>query len=230
MSRVRVFGKEVKMKHLVLSVMVVLAVTSLVNAGLTSITCDDDNDGVITMPLTTENYAGPIYPTDVTFEMDCIHHNAGGVVGNVQGDFNTDTELDPTVHFLENITNDTGFAWTGYTIYIRMNKTFRFLPPTAIVAPAGWTYVFNPDVLVYTTFGGTLPGDPSTQGYVGSVTYSMGTGSPIAKGGTANFGFKIQFAGSASYCTEQTPVPEPISLVMFAMSGLALIRLRRNRR
>ena len=53
---------------------------------------------------------------------------------------------------------------------------------------------------------------------------------PIDPGDSGTFGLKISFTGSAngttSFCAEQIPTPEPASLALLALGGLAMIRRR----
>jgi hypothetical protein len=206
------------MKHLVFSVMVVLAVTSLVNASITAINCAADGDGVISM--SNLSY-GDLPSTDVTMTMDCVQTVVPGIgaVGHIEGDF-TGTETDPSVFFKQDIENDTGFDWTGYTMKIGMSHDFTFVTGLAYqYKPAGWSVAYSSVAPGITPSG--------SAGYVGTVTFTGGD--PILDGDpAAPFGFKINWtSGSSTFCIEQTPVPEPISLLMFGLGGLALVRLRK---
>jgi|WetSurMetagenome_2_1015567.scaffolds.fasta_scaffold266251_2 hypothetical protein len=200
------------MKRVVFGLMVILSMAALANAAITGYSCDDDHDGVIVMQSTAMD--PPLGGTDVTLTMYCTQPKFAE--GNVVGDFSTDTELDPTVRLTEFITNDTNYDWTGYNFSIRMSKTFTISAP---VMPKDWTYVIT-----------QAPASVPSGEYVGSVVFSKGTGSAVKVGDEANFGFKMQFLGAVSYCTAQTPVPEPVSIVMLALGGFALTQIRRSRR
>jgi hypothetical protein len=68
-----------------------------------------------------------------------------------------------------------------------------------------------------------MPGGGS--GYVGTIDYSIGTGSPILVGDEAEFGFYIpSFTGSGTYSTSQTPIPEPATITLLCIGALALTR------
>src|SRR4030042_1429330 len=107
----------------------VLASTSLVSASIIDWNCDDDGDGAIVMSYADLIGSGG----DYTLEMDGKQY---WYPAHMEGDFTTDTELDPTVWLIEEIENDTTFAWTDYHITIGMDKTFSILS-TGLVAPTG---------------------------------------------------------------------------------------------
>ena len=103
-----------------------------------------------------------------------------------------------------------------------MNQNFNFVTST-YTAPTGWTASFS------SVTAGTLPngGGP---GYMGTVTFDIGTGAPIAIGSDADFGVKFSWvplsSGLVAYCTEQTPTPEPATLALLGLGGMALLRKR----
>ena len=195
-------------------VMAVLAVSLPARAEIIDWNCADDGDGKIVMgaPTWGEN---PDY--SYTLGMSCNQYGVPGDAGHIGGDFTTDTELDPTVWIVESVDNYTNFAWTDYHITIGMNKTFTI---GAVVTPLDWTYV------VTAPAPGTIPngGGP---GWVGTVDYFVGTGSPIAITGSGDFGLKVSFLGSVAFNTEQIPTPEPTTLALLSVGALALIRRKR---
>ena len=139
---------------------------------------------------------------------------------HVSGDFCTDTELDPTVRILQDITNDTTFDWTDYHITIGMTKSFTISAP---VAPAGW------DATIIAPLPNLpLPGDisPGT-GWVGTINYVKGlSGDPVVITDDAIFGFKIVFTGTTNFYTAQTPTPEPTTITLLGLGAIALFRKR----
>ncbi len=118
--------------------------------------------------------------------------------------------------FYESLDNDTTFAWTGYRIDVGMADAF-ILSHTNVTAPADWTFIVTDPI------AGLMPG--GGPGYVGTIDYYMGTGSPIAIGAEAEFGFEISsFTGAGTYSTAQTPIPEPATMTLLCIGALALLR------
>ncbi len=202
------------MRKIFLSLALLLTMAAMVNANIVDVICDDDGDGGISMDPNQSIITG-LGTKDLTLTMECVQHEA---LAHVQGDFIADDPNDPSVFIVEDIVNDTDFAWTGYEFYIGMSKIFTISElEDYIIAPAGWTWNVNqPTGPQEMPNGGT--------GYVGSVIFSGGD--PIAINSEASFGLKVSFAGSIAFCTEQIPTPEPISLALMALGGLGLIRRR----
>ncbi len=182
--------------------------TSLVNAGITDWTCDDDHDGVIEMTYVDLIPAGDEYILDA----NCTH--AIWDKGHIEGDFTVDG--DPTVRIIEDVLNGTGFAWTDYHITIGMSQTFSFVS-SGLLVPAGWNAsIIGPSP-------GQIPNDGGP-GYVGAINYVNATGDAISVGDIGTFGFKISFDGSIAYCTEQVPTPEPATIGLLGLGALVLLR------
>jgi len=137
---------------------------------------------------------------------------------HVAGNFTTDTELDPTVRIIEDVENNTTFAWTDYHITIGMTHTFSFVS-AGLMMPDGWTAV------VGSVIAGTIPNGGS--GYIGTIDYYKDTGDAIDIGDIGTFGFKVSFLGSASFCTEQIPTPEPATILLLGLGAMSVIRRRR---
>ena len=190
--------------------------TSLVNASITDWSCAPDGDGAITMSYT--NLTLDTNNGEYLLDMDGKQywHPA-----HLAGDFTTSDLLDPKVKILEDVENDTTFAWTDYHITIGMNNnTFSIFDPAGLVMPAGWTAV------VSAVLPGLMPngGGP---GYVGTIDYYIGTGAPVAIGNDGTFGFKISFSGNTVFSTEQIPTPEPTTIGLLGLGALALLRKRK---
>ena len=194
------------------SVLLFFAV-STVNASITSWTCGDDGDHAIVMSSPTWAEVDEEYQ----LSMNCTQN---WFPGHLQGDFITDTPTDPTVRILEDISNDTTFAWTDYHITIGMTQSFSILS-TGLTAPAGWA------ASVIAPVAGILPNTNNVAGYVGTINYVNATGSPIAIGYDDIFGFKISFLGSTNFTTQQVPTPEPATIGLLGLGAMALLRRRK---
>jgi hypothetical protein len=205
--------EAVSMKKNLLAAFLVVCLVSvpLLNAAIIDWNCADDGDGAIVMDTPAFSYEGEdLY----TLTMSGTQNWAPA---HVEGDFTTDTELDPKVWIIEDIENQTTFAWTGYQIVIGMTKTFTI---SSVVAPDNWTFSIT------ATAAGTIPNGGGS-GYVGIVDYYANPGYELAIGDSADFGLKIEFLGTVAFCTEQTPIPEPATLGLFSIGALAFMRRRR---
>jgi hypothetical protein len=193
-----------------------LFAVSTVNASITNWNCGPDTDGAIVMSYTNLTSANGEY----TLDMDGAQYSGPA---HLIGNFNTDTELDPTVRIIEDVTNDTDFAWLDYHIAIGMNKNFSILS-SGLLAPAGWTAE-----IIQPVAGQPLPGDisPGT-GWVGMVNFYKGpSGYAVNIGDSGTFGFKTSFLGSVEFYTAQTPTPEPTTIALLGLGAISILRRRR---
>ena len=199
----------------ILCILLLLLAVPTVNATITNWTCADDGDGAIVMNPATMSWTDN-GSHDYTLSMKGAQYRGAA---NVAGDFTTDSDLDPTVGIIEDISNDTTFDWTDYHITIGMSHAFIFVS-SYIVTPDGWTE----------SFGSVLSGQPIPNGgtgWVGTVDYYIGTGDPVAMGDDGMFGFKVSFSGSTAFCTEQNPSPEPATIILLGLGAVSVIRRKR---
>jgi len=189
-----------------------LAIPSLVNASISSYVCDDDGDGVIVVNDSSMALTYDSGLDEYTLSMDCAQTSETN--GHIEGEFVAPE--DPKVWIAETVENQTTFAWTDYHITFGMTQEFTI--STSVITPDDWSFA------VVQPIAGNLPngGGP---GYIGTIDYyAAPAGSPIAIGDSGDFGFKVTFTGSANFCSEQYPTPEPATMTMLALGALALIR------
>jgi len=176
----------------------VLFFSSVSGASIIDWECADDGDGAV--------------ECTASWDQDTYELGIDGVQnwspGHVLGSFTTDTEEDPAVWILNMIENDTAFDWTGFKVNISMSKTFNI---SNVSGPDGWT------------FGITSPVENAGT-WTGIIEWDMGTGSAVAIGESGSFNYKLTFLGSIQYCQEMIPLPEPGTLGLLALGGLAFLR------
>jgi hypothetical protein len=196
-----------------------LSAVSTVNAGITAWNCDDDGDGAIVMDY-AKTALTQVGIGDYELSMTGAQYGFPGnsaAPAHVQGDFTVNG--DPTVKILEDVSNDTTFNWTDYHITFGMVQNFSFIS-SGLTMPAGWTAVTSA-----VTAGNIPNGGPA--GYVGTIDYYMGAGSPVLMGNDGLFGFKVTFTGSTAFSTEQIPTPEPTTIILLGLGAISVIRRRR---
>lgn len=187
-----------------------------VSAVITDWNCTDDGDGAIVMNDSSTTWGYDSGSGEYTLSMVGAQY---WYPAHVEGNFTTDTETDPTVWIAETVDNQTTFAWTDYHITIGMTKNFSI--STSVIAPDGWTFEVSQPIS-----GQPMPNGGT--GWLGTIDYYVGTGSPIAIGSSGDFGFKISFVGTVDFCTEQVPTPEPATLAILGL-GATFIMARASR-
>jgi hypothetical protein len=198
----------------ILCILLLSFAVSTVNASIVSWNCGADGDGAIVMDYGTTT----LTPVGNEYQLS-MSGDQYWLPAHLQGDFTTDTQLDPTVRIIEDIGNDTTFDWTDYHITIGMSHTFSFVS-SGLLAPAGWTAVVTPVTTGLMPNGGPM-------GYVGTVNYYQSAGDAIVIGDTGTFGFKVSFLGSTTFSTEQIPTPEPTTILLLGLGAMSVIRRSR---
>lgn len=116
--------------------------------------------------------------------------------------------VDPTLTRGNDVVNDTGFAWSGYSVVVTMNQPFTISGVNVDVPTGGgWSDTITPAAL-----SGSL--------YVGHINFVL---PQINPGDELNFTYKVSFEGSLHYTITEdyAPVPEPGTLSLALLGGLA---------
>lgn len=186
-----------KARHVLIAIVLSL-LTASANASIIGWSAADDGDGGLVMQAAWDQGTYALNLTGTQYWLP----------GHVLGDFTTDTELDPTVWIVEDVGNETTFAWTDYHIDIRMNKEFSIV---GVVSPPDWTWAI------------TAPSPTIGDQWLGTVNYYAGT--PIRAGGSGNFGLVVSFLGSVNFSLEQVPTGAPAAVPVpgaLLLGGLGL--------
>lgn len=188
-----------------------------------------DGDGVITCssqwntPSQTLTITGDQWLWDVG-HIGCLP------LDPAYGFLQADCVDDPTPTLRTIIDNDTGFSWTAYDVKIFMNKTFSFVSANVnypATSELGWTA---------NIVGSVSQVSPGL--WMGEVLFTAGTPIPSGAGpehdvdaGTLDFSYKVSFAGSAQFCQQMAPIPEPNTVVLAVggLVGLLVVRRRFGR-
>lgn len=100
--------------------------------------------------------------------------------GHLVGHIATSDPLDPTLNFDKQVTNATGYTWTGYVLNMYMQQPFTI---SAGTGPLGWL----PSAVTYPT-GTYLDAHGNSFTNKGTVTFTNLGGSNILPLGSGTFG------------------------------------------
>ncbi|HOX55716.1 MAG TPA: hypothetical protein P5205_08830 [Candidatus Paceibacterota bacterium] len=217
-----------KRLFLLLTVVATLAFVSTSNASITNAWWHDDRDGTIVCDQWSWN------PAEAKLWMSGDQFGAPGqpyAPAHMVGWVELDSDVDPTLTLSGTVENDTGNAWYGYQINVRMDLPFTFTTPGPTVGnpPLNdwfWAQTWDPVQLVSGPYAGM---------WQGSIFFSEGTS--ILNGGSLDFLYSINFSGTWGFEFTQemipwaTQIPEPSTAVLGGLGVLLLVaRLRGNRR
>ena len=188
-----------------------LAIATLANASITGVNLASDGDGAIICDTAWDQA-----------ELVNVIGNQYWGPGHIEGTILASSPADPNLILHNVIDNDTTFAWTSYQVNVYLPVDFSV---STIIAydPAG-----SSGALVQAPTYGTWDIDgTSVDAYKATILYTPGT--PVAVGGAFEYRYKLTFEGATSYqfTQEMIPLPEPATMALLALGGLAMLKRRK---
>ena len=189
--------------------------------------CDNDHDKAISCVQTDFQHDSGAGTYNLTIAGDQFWGP-----GHMLMDFQTNSTTDPKITSINEIGNDTGFAWTGYVVNVTLDAadplTSYSISNVSVTTPGDWSWTpTGTQSLAYVGINGS-----GQYEYDGTITLQGGTA--IGNGDELDFSYKLTFAGSTVYhaVQEMSPVPEPSTIVLLGsgLLGLCLLRRRTLRR
>ncbi len=213
----------IMLRFSVFSLCVALALASTARASIVSWNCAGDGTGLSAQVTnwTWDNSDHTAATLDISGTQTTTQ--TGSMISNV----GTDTAVDPTLNYINSVTNDTGPGWDGYYIQVKVDApnplTGLSISGGTVTTPTDWTT---------TTIQPTGGWNGSEYEYVGSL--NLQAGSVVGAGDDLDFAYKLSFLGSTQYMVTQmqTPhlyqVPEPGTMALLAGIAGALLFWQRR--
>lgn len=155
-----------------------------------------------------------VSPTDSTYgELSAYEHWISG--NSVVFDMGVEADEDPDVTITKTLNNDTNFAWTDFHIDL-------------IPVPGFGPIVVYPGSVGSSRFSDfVVTNNPDGSAEIDWFTDAGAGDTPVEIGQFVSLFFTFNIPGTVAFTMIQTPTPEPASLALMLIGGLALARRRR---
>ena len=121
--------------------------------------------------------------------------------------FTGTTDSDPMIHISKEITNDNAVAWTSYELSLDESGDAVF--DYTVTPTSNWyTVVDTSDTM--------------------NLTFSAPVAVPVGETVTLDFDINIPTTGGFGFTMTQMAIPEPTTICLLGLGGLALLRKRRR--
>jgi hypothetical protein len=205
----------------ILAIVVLLAWSSVGKAGIIGLNGADDGDGAVSC---TGIWLDPNLETPSKSGELSLNGTQAWGPGHIVGAIDTNSNEDPTIKYINSITNETTFAWNGYIVDYTLQSRITDITGGElflVTDPTGWTGTITQPLAYVTdvTIGGV-----TYKEYKGQITYLGGT--PVEIGSDLDFTYSLKnLTGSTKYIytQEMTPIPEPSTLVLLSMACLGVL-------